>query len=130
MDVKEHSRILARKVWVAVTQYTLTFMDWLQDVASTILRILDWFVAVAERLLVLSLAGLIFYFGYLILFGKVRQVNEYALKEIAGNWKAALVVLLIPLFYRTVRMFLEKARKFAGIEAGPPEEEESAKPNP
>jgi hypothetical protein len=47
-----------------------------------------------------------------------------------GNWKIGLL-LLIPLFFRTVRTFLERAEKFAGIEAPrAPAAVHPAKPNP
>ncbi len=38
------------------------------------------------------------------------------LTMLSENWKIGLV-LLIPLFYRTIRGFLERAEKFAGITA-------------
>ena len=58
----------------------------------------------------------------------VKQANE--------SWKAGLL-LLIPLFYRTIRKFLERVEKFAGMTAPrepqappsviptPPEQEDS-----
>lgn len=49
-----------------------------------------------------------------------QQIRATRLIELARalneNWKVILI-LLVPLFYRTVRMFLERAQKFAGIEA-------------
>jgi hypothetical protein len=42
------------------------------------------------------------------LTGLAKTMNE--------NWKVILI-LLVPLFYRTVRMFLERAQEFAGIKA-------------
>jgi hypothetical protein len=42
------------------------------------------------------------------LTGLAKALNE--------NWKVILI-LLVPLFYRTVRMFLERVQKVAGIEA-------------
>ena len=40
----------------------------------------------------------------------------HALRALNENWKVSLL-LLIPLFYRTVRTFLERVEKAWGIEA-------------
>jgi hypothetical protein len=41
---------------------------------------------------------------------------EAALKTLNENWKAGLL-LIVPLFYRTVRGFLERVEEFAGAKA-------------
>jgi hypothetical protein len=56
--------------------------------------------------------------------------NEKILRTITENWKAVLILFLIPLFYRTSRRFLERAKKFAGIEAEPEEEDAQEGSNP
>jgi len=43
---------------------------------------------------------------------------EQSLKMVNDNWKVGLLIL-IPLFYRTTRMFLERVRKVWGVEAEP-----------
>ena len=53
---------------------------------------------------------------------------EAALKMLNENWKVGLLIL-VPLFYRTIRMFLERVRKVWGMEAQQPEAVEE-KPNP
>jgi len=62
----------------------------------------------------------------------VRQQHiEAALKMLNENWKVGLLIL-VPLFYRTIRMFrmfLERVRKVWGMEAQQPEAVEE-KPNP
>ena len=60
-----------------------------------------------------------------------RQTRmQNALTMLNGNWKIGLL-LLIPLFYRTVRAFLERVERFAGMEAPrTPSAIGSAKPNP
>lgn len=59
----------------------------------------------------------------------VRQQRiEAALKMLNENWKVGLLIL-VPLFYRTIRMFLERVRKVWGMEAQQPEAVEE-KPNP
>jgi CMP-N-acetylneuraminic acid synthetase len=60
------------------------------------------------------------YETYCVLFGSPpsdRQMRmQNALTMLNGNWKIGLL-LLIPLFYRTVRAFLQRAEEFAGIKA-------------
>jgi len=57
-----------------------------------------------------------------------EQRIEAALKMLNENWKVGLLIL-VPLFYRTIRMFLERVRKAFGMEVQEPEEIEE-KPNP
>jgi len=57
-----------------------------------------------------------------------QQRIEDALKMLNENWKVGLLIL-IPLFYRTIRMFLERVRKAFGMEVQEPEDVEE-KPNP
>ena len=57
-----------------------------------------------------------------------QQRIEGALKMLNENWKVGLLIL-IPLFYRTIRMFLERVRKAFGMEVQEPEDVEE-KPNP
>jgi hypothetical protein len=47
-----------------------------------------------------------------------QQRIEAALKMVNDNWKVGLLIL-IPLFYRTTRMFLERVRKAWWLEAEP-----------
>jgi hypothetical protein len=79
-----------------------------------ILELLDWIVAVMERLLVLGLAFLVFYFGYQLLHGNSTQGQLDVLKALSENWKAGLV-LLIALFYGTARKFLEEVQEIWGM---------------
>ncbi len=54
----------------------------------------------------------------------IRQKRiETALKMLNDNWKVGLLIL-VPLFYRTIRMFLERVRKVLGMEAREPEKVE------
>lgn len=95
-----------------------------------LLDLLDWLVSVTERLLVLALAWVALRLGYQVLHGINPDGNQGILKTASENWKAVLILFLIPLFYRTARQFLERARKFAGIETEPEEEEEDTNPSP
>ena len=65
----------------------------------------------------LAIAFAVFYFCWHIIRGNQSEVSsaEHALEVCSQNWKG-LLILLVPLFYRTIRTFLEKARKAWGIE--------------
>jgi ABC-type nickel/cobalt efflux system permease component RcnA len=69
---------------------------------------------VAEALLVLGLTLSVFYFGYQVVSGRASDKDWAAFKSVAENWKA-LLLILIPLFYRTVQLFLEQAHEAFGI---------------
>jgi hypothetical protein len=77
-----------------------------------------------EFVTVIGLAAVIlmiaFYEAYWVMWGCTtsnRQTRiQNAVTAFSGNWKIGLL-LLIPLFYRTIRTFLERAEKIAGIEA-------------
>ena len=79
-----------------------------------VLEFFDWIVMIVERLLVLGLAYLVFYFGWHLLQGSFTQGQLDGLKSLSENWKIGLI-LLIALFYETVRTFLEEVREFAGM---------------
>ena len=67
--------------------------------------------------------------GWVIFAGADRQLRlNDALKLLSNNWKAG-VLLLVPLFYRTIRAFLERVEEVAGMKARQPQEQES-RPNP
>ena|SRR5260370_41647264 len=79
-----------------------------------VLEILDWFVMVVERLLVLGLAVLISCFGWRLLRGSFSQGQLDGMKSLSENWKVGLILLIV-LFYGTVRKFLEEVHEFAGM---------------
>ena len=67
--------------------------------------------------------------GWVIFAGADRQLRlNDTLKLLSDNWKAG-VLLLVPLFYRTIRAFLERVEEVAGMKARQPQEQES-RPNP
>ena len=76
-----------------------------------ITSLLDWTVGVAERLVVLAIAFVAFYVG----FQTLRGTSEKPLLEaLSANWKG-LLLLLVPLFYRTVRGFMERVEEAWGM---------------
>lgn len=107
-----------------VLRWCSTFV---QGSPAAIVAILDWVVAVIERMVVIAVALIAFYSGWLAFHepGKSDALTQ-TLKALSEYWKG-LLLLLIPLFYRTVRTFLEKVRKFAGMET---ETEEKRTANP
>ncbi len=86
-------------------------------------------VAATERVVVLAVAFAAFYGGWLLFRNGIQKSEGLAqtLKVLSDSWKA-LLLLLIPLFYRTVRTFLERVRKFAGMETAD-EEKRTANPS-
>jgi hypothetical protein len=111
---------------IALWAFILKLPQW-------ILNSLDWLVGVVERLVVLAVAFLTFYIGWLTFHGAgiaqkgaAKPPAAELLTALSENWKGLLLVL-IPLFYRTARTFLERVQKFAGMEA--PLQKHSEDPN-
>lgn len=101
---------------------TLRILSWIWKLLSkvlpaAVLSILDWLTRVVERAVVLAIAFAVFYFFWHIIHGNQSQVSsaEHALEVCSQNWKG-LLILLVPLFYRTIRTFLEKVRRAWGME--------------
>lgn len=93
-----------------------------------VLEILDWIVKVAERLVVLALVLLVFWFGYHLYCGDAAGYQVAVLKALGDNWKALLILLLV-VFYDSVKTFLEEVQEFGGMKRerkGRPEGEEQA----
>src|SRR5271167_311634 len=90
----------------------------MRRIPTWILSVLDWIIGLAERLVVIAIACVGFYIGW----GAFHTADQTKfmkdmLNPLSENWRA-LLPLLIPLFYRTVRAFLERVEKFAGMETG------------
>ncbi len=99
---------------------------------------LDRTLKACEALLVIfltvALLGFIVYQITWIITACPQERIKSTFTMLNENWKVGLL-LLVPLFYRTIRMFLERVRKFLGMETREPDEErvetnpEPAKPN-
>ncbi len=93
------------------------FEKYVETYLDRLLRLLE-FLTVAGLAIVIF-AGAIYEMWW-VLCGSLasdRQTRmQNALAMLNGNWKIGLL-LLIPLFYRTVRAFLQRAEEFAGIKA-------------
>ena len=94
---------------------------------------LDWLLSIIERLIVLAIAVCVFYSGWVILGPNHAQLQAQLIqtaRALNDNWKAVLL-LLIPLFYRTIRMFLEQTEEAFGMKRKKPLSGELQKePNP
>ena len=75
--------------------------------------LLDWLIAVVERLLALGIAAVVFWAGYRLATGKATPEDRDTIFKLGENWKAALF-LLIPLFYKTVRVFSKRFKRLSG----------------
>ncbi len=95
---------------------------------------MDRALKACEALIVISLTvvllGFVVYQIVWIMAGCVQERINSTFKMLNDYWKVGLL-LLVPLFYRTVRMFLEKVRKFLGMETRDPDQERvEANPKP
>jgi hypothetical protein len=98
--MKEPTRQKWRKVW-----------EWVKHAPTWFLHFLDWAVAVGERLLVLAIFCVLFFLGRSFMTDTLTPHQRELFKTTGETWKAVLI-LLIPLFYLTIRMFLEQATEF------------------
>ena len=82
---------------------------------DTITDWLSWFLSVLESLIVFAITFLVGYAVFSFMFGTSQEARFIDLmKTVNENWKAALV-LLIPLFYRPVRVFLENLEEAGSL---------------
>jgi len=82
-------------------------------IASAVPAFLDWLLSIVERLLVLGISFVIFSVGYQMMKGRAdREIA--ALAKVGESWKM-LLLLLVPLFYRTVNRFIEEAHEAFGV---------------
>ena len=96
---------------------------------------LDWVLAVVEPLIVLGITGCIGYVLYWQVFSgeSAQQLHPHAylattMKQLSDNWKAG-VILLVVLFYRTIRTFLEQADEALGVKRRKPLRGETISPS-
>jgi len=98
-----------------------------RQVFREILTWLDGIVSVAERLLVLAMTAVVLHFGYHAWRGTL-SANEKEIVSILGkNWKVVFI-LMVPLFYQTIRTFLEEVQEAWGMKRakhGAPEADET-----
>jgi hypothetical protein len=80
---------------------------------DTVPNWLSYILSVLELVIVLALAGLLGVAVYALLAGDGERIT-YLMKTVHDNWRAALV-LLIPLFYRPVRTFLENLEEAGSL---------------
>jgi hypothetical protein len=90
------------------------FVTRLVEFARGILAILDWLVMVAERMIVLGVTFLALYFGVQSLRGLLTDGQSKALYLAGQSWRIVFI-LMIPLFYQTVRTFLEEVQEIWGM---------------
>jgi hypothetical protein len=74
---------------------------------------LDWLLSIVERVLVLALSFAIFYSGCHMVRGQADK-EIAALAKLGESWKVFLL-LLVPLFYRTINRFINEAHEAFGV---------------
>jgi hypothetical protein len=94
---------------------------------------LNWLLSLVEPVIVLGIAFCIAYGAWCLvtpeLNGRQARIIS-AIKVLSENWKSAMLLLVL-LFYRTIRMFLEQTEEAWGMKrkkTDPIEKQES--PNP
>jgi hypothetical protein len=101
-------------------------MKFLRAMGASILRVfsmlvrlpewLNWLLAVVEPLVVLGVTFSLAYATYWLVFAqdKGHAYLSTTIKQLNDNWKVGLI-LLVALFYRTIRIFLEQAEEAWGV---------------
>lgn len=85
---------------------------------DTVPDFLNWLLSVLELLLVFAITCLLGYAIWCFVAGTSQEARITRLIEVVNNnWKASLV-LLIPLFYRPIRLFLENLEEAGGLKRG------------
>ncbi len=84
---------------------------------NTIPDALSYVLSILELIIVLALACLLGFAVYGLLSGHGQERFAYLMKIVHDNWRAALV-LLVPLFYRPVRTFLENLEEAGSFKRG------------
>jgi hypothetical protein len=103
----------------------MNILHWIGDkiiqAALSLVRLpafLNWILAVIEPLVVIGLSSAVGYTAFLLLFGSDQDPKRIhaiaAIGQLQQNWKPGLIVLVI-LFYRTIRTFLEQAEEALGV---------------
>ena len=77
-------------------------------------KLLDWVLKVIERCLAIAIAWSAFYFGYRLAVGSSIPAQNTLVLNLGKHWQTALL-LLLPLFYLTVRTFLEEVQEAFGM---------------
>ncbi len=100
------------------------------DLARLMDRILRWVEFLVVVVVVVAVCSVLGYLAYWIIVGPDQDPRQQRLQIVAKlvneNWKVGLL-LLVPLFYRPVRVFLEEiqegpfgtSRQLRGREEGP-----------
>ena len=76
-----------------------------------VLGFLDWLVSFLERLVTLSIGVAIGFVGWRLISSKTAPEVVTTLGQ---NWKA-LLLLLVPLLYQTIRKFLDEVEEAFGM---------------
>lgn len=112
-----------------IAQWVRTLWGYVREIRQ-LPKLLDWVLGVVEPLLALGFATALFYLGFRVVLGKASLADRDLIRDTAENWKI-VVIILVPLFYRTVRIFLEEVREWAGMKRKPRheiQEDEETKP--
>jgi len=92
-----------------------------------VLDLLDWILSFAERVIAIGICAVVFYLGFRLMSGKTSESDSRFLFALGQNWKVLLLVL-VPLFYPTVRKLIIEAQEIGPYKRrqlpGVPEQDE------
>ena len=74
------------------------------------LDVLDWILSLTERVIAIGVGVVVFYLGFRLMSGKASASDSQFLLALGQNWKVLLLVL-VPLFYPTVRKLVLEAQE-------------------
>lgn len=79
------------------------------------LQALDWLLNLAERLVALGVCTAVLYLGFRFVSGNASPYDGKLLATMSTNWKVLLIVL-IPLFFPTIKKLILEAKKIGPYE--------------
>jgi hypothetical protein len=79
-------------------------------IPSGTLDFLDWILSLAERVIAIGICIVVFYLGFRLMSGKASASDSQFLLALGQNWKVLLLVL-VPLFYPTIRKLIVEAQE-------------------
>jgi hypothetical protein len=90
---------------------------WPRALGSFLSSSLDALVAIVERIFVIGIAVFVGWLLVALVLGSTPVAETRAARVLIlfnDHWKA-LLILLVPLFFRTIRGFIEEVQEFAGM---------------
>jgi hypothetical protein len=82
----------------------------LRILPELLLQGLDWLLSLAERLVALGICAAALYLGFRFLAGRASNSDVQFMSAASTNWKV-LLVILVPLFFPTIKKLILETKK-------------------